>query len=586
MEKISSVAEKERIPAEASRIQVNFCKNPACGNYGVLPRDVVVRGRGPLQDTYIIASGHAQRVPLLHCRLCNEYPPIKSNLAIAEERDRMLADLRQTPEPTCPDNGCAHHAVPISQGVAFYQSFGVTHSGSRRYRCTACHKTFSVRKSTTGQKQPHKNKIVFTLLMNKSPFRRILEVADISASSLYGKIDFLFRQCLAFAAERERQLLERMPIRRLYLGTDRQDYVVNWTSEHDRRNVVLHAVGTADNSTGYVFGMHLNYDRCLDAQAVELDAEARGDAEKKPPFRRYARVWLEADYRSAAWRQVGRRIPKAGGLNAEIAATYNETVLREDVEVADTPNAATRLPARGMQVHAEYTLYGHCFFLKELFAGVEKLRFFLDQDSGMRAAFLAAFQPEFAARRADAFYVRIQRELTINEKRAAVAASRSALEAARRQCPDLDDSALELLLAKAQLAHMTEFGQWQDKWLIHPFPNMSEPQKATCYLTDYQDYDEDHLARLYLKASLHAIDSFFMQVRRRLSILERSIATASSARRTWYGYSAYNPEVVVKLLGIFRVFYNYCLARKDRTTPAMRLGLAHGKVTLEDIIYF
>ena len=140
-------------------------------------------------------------------------------------------------------------------------------------------------------------------------------------------------------------------------------------------------------------------------------------------------------------------------------------------------------------------------------------------------------------------------------------------------------------MAKAQLAHMTAFGQWQDKWLIHPFPNMSEPEKATCYLTDYKDYDEDHLARLYLKASLHAIESFFMQVRRRLSILERPIATASSARRMWYGYSAYNPEVIVKLLGIFRVFYNYCLARKDRTTPAMRLGLAHGKVTLEDIIY-
>ena len=61
---------------------------------------------------------------------------------------------------------------------------------------------------------------------------------------------------------------------------------------------------------------------------------------------------------------------------------------------------------------------------------------------------------------------------------------------------------------------------------------------------------------------------------------------ASSARRTWYGYSAYNPEAVLKLLAIFRVFYNYCLARNDRTTPAMRLGLAHGKVTPEDIIYF
>jgi len=54
----------------------------------------------------------------------------------------------------------------------------------------------------------------------------------------------------------------------------------------------------------------------------------------------------------------------------------------------------------------------------------------------------------------------------------------------------------------------------------------------------------------------------------------------------WYGYSPYNPEIIVKLLTIFRVFYNYCLTGIGGTTPAMRLGLAKGKVGLEDIIYF
>jgi hypothetical protein len=48
----------------------------------------------------------------------------------------------------------------------------------------------------------------------------------------------------------------------------------------------------------------------------------------------------------------------------------------------------------------------------------------------------------------------------------------------------------------------------------------------------------------------------------------------------------YNPEVIGKLLGLFLVFYNYCLARQDTTTSAMRLGFAHRKVTVEDIIYF
>jgi len=152
--------------------------------------------------------------------------------------------------------------------------------------------------------------------------------------------------------------------------------------------------------------------------------------------------------------------------------------------------------------------------------------------------------------------------------------------------PDLTDNEIKLMLIKQRMANMAEIGRWKDKWLLHPFPNMSEPEKAICYLTDYGDYDEEHQAWLYNKASMHAIDCFFMQVRRRLSLLERPISSASSTARRWFGYSAYNPESIIKLLDIFRVYYNYCLAGKDKQTPAMRIGLAKGPVPLEDIIYF
>ena len=49
----------------------------------------------------------------------------------------------------------------------------------------------------------------------------------------------------------------------------------------------------------------------------------------------------------------------------------------------------------------------------------------------------------------------------------------------------------------------------------------------------------------------HAIDRAFMQTRRRLSYLERPIRT-SSGRRTWYGYSAYDPYRIAQVLDIFR----------------------------------
>ena len=573
------------MPAEADGIQVNFCKNPACGNFGVLPKVSVTRGgaQGTQQDTYKVTSSGDNSVPSLICHVCGENPRIKSNAAIVEERARFLSDLAVAPKPSCPDESCPNHTVPVGKG---YQSIGLSPSGSRRYRCNECKKTFSVGKSTTGHKQPHKNRLIFSLLMNKSPMRRVCEVADIDPKTLYGKIDFIYRQCLAFAADREKRLLNGMAIPRLYLGVDRQDYVVNWTQNADRRNVMLHAVGSADNATSYIFGMHLNYDAALDSDAVEKDALAAGDYQAKAPFRRYARCWLKEDY-TAALRKMANRKKKTGtGLQDDIKAVYAEANQREDVEVSETQDVGRKLPTKGMQIHAEYTLYGHFFYLKRLFGGVEKLRFFLDQDSGMRAACLAAFQPEIAARRADAFYVRIAKEMTIAEKRAAITLSRAAFKDARKANPGLSDTELETMLIKEHIANMAAIGKWQDRWMSHPFPNMSEPGKAVCYLTDCNDYDEDHLARLYSKASLHAIDCFFMQVRRRLSILERPIGSASSLGRTWYGYSAYNPESIVKMLCVFRVFYNYCLAGKDGKTPAMRLGLAKGKISLEDIIYF
>jgi hypothetical protein len=238
----------------------------------------------------------------LECHLCHEFTQLKSNVGIAEERARMVGELMHRSAPCCPDPTCANYGLPVGAGTGHYQGFGITRAGSQRYRCKACGKTFSVRKSTTGHKQPHKNKMIFALLMNKSPFRRISEVADIGPTGLYGKIDFLHDQCLAFAASRERRLLAGMPLSRLYLATDRQDYLVNWTQQQDRRNVKLHAMGTADNATGYVFGLHLNYDPSADPDAIERAAVAAGDYQSTPPFRRYARCWLRADYRVAAAR--------------------------------------------------------------------------------------------------------------------------------------------------------------------------------------------------------------------------------------------------------------------------------------------
>jgi hypothetical protein len=98
-----------------------------------------------------------------------------------------------------------------------------------------------------------------------------------------------------------------------------------------------------------------------------------------------------------------------------------------------------------------------------------------------------------------------------------------------------------------------------------------------------------------------------MQVRRRISLLERPIISSSAFGRRWYGYSPYNPSVIVKILETFRVYHNYCHntanvkprklhegekkrkpgeVKNTYSTPAMRLGLVGKKYEVEEILGF
>lgn len=154
--------------------------------------------------------------------------------------------------------------------------------------------------------------------------RRICEVADIHPETLYQRIDFSYRQCKVFVANREQALLDGMKVARLYIAVDRQDYTVNWSNQHDKRNVIMHSVGSADHGSGYVFGMHLDFDPTIDPAHVEADASAQNDHAISYPFRRYARLWLKSDYTDYIHqrRRMKKRIDRMKDVSSEIAETY------------------------------------------------------------------------------------------------------------------------------------------------------------------------------------------------------------------------------------------------------------------------
>ncbi len=76
--------DKSRIPEAVEGIQVNFCKNPRCENFGI-PASVVKQPKGPgpkdlERDTYRITGKKNVRgisIPILACEFCDERPTIE-----------------------------------------------------------------------------------------------------------------------------------------------------------------------------------------------------------------------------------------------------------------------------------------------------------------------------------------------------------------------------------------------------------------------------------------------------------------------------------------------------------------------------
>ncbi|PWC77146.1 hypothetical protein TSH64_21950 [Azospirillum sp. TSH64] len=604
MPKISSTSSQRRIPAEYSGIEVNFCKTPGCANFGVPPSRASARGRSataPSRDNYRLSGTGG--VPGLYCQLCRRTTTLKSNRGIHEEFSRVAAFLRIPEGHSCPNAACLNHEQATRENPDLYRLYGKTRSGSKRFLCKKCGKTFSVPGPTTGHKKPHENLLVFRLLVNQTPISRICEVADLSYTSVYGKIDFLHRQCLRFAAERERQF-SNTPFERLYLCSDRQDYIVNWGDRKARKTVQLTSAGTADLHSGYVFAMTPNFDATLDPEQVETEADGAGDNAEDPPFRRHARLWLRSDYAASVERAKATAAAsgrKGQSLDVEIQQREVLVAARDDLATAELLDEGQALPERGMQVHAEYGLYGHFLYLRHLLHGARKVRFFLDQDAGMKQACFAAFHDGVRDRWADAFFVAIAKDRTVDEKRTATAEATKRLEQALTarglnpaKATPTEVRRVKVAVMRERIQAITdaspeERGRLDGKWVDHPFPTMAEPEKKVALLTDLNGYDDDdldRLAHLFNRASLHAIDRFFMLVRRRLRLLERPISPTRRARRVWHGYAPYDPAMVGKCLDIFRVWYNWCFTGEDGLTPAERLGVAKGKVRMEDIVYF
>jgi transposase-like protein len=170
---------------QVNGIKVNFCKNPACGNFGMpASTEIQSRGRRKGQDSYTISGSSDGQY--LKCQKCNEHPPIKSNQGINEELERISSYLEPDESPSCRNEDCDNHYTPLRRGIRrkHYVMCGTIKKGSQRYRCHACKIIFTIPtrdfSPVANHAKSYLNALVFKILMRKMSITCVGDAVNIS----------------------------------------------------------------------------------------------------------------------------------------------------------------------------------------------------------------------------------------------------------------------------------------------------------------------------------------------------------------------------------------------------------------------
>ena len=498
----------------------------------------------------------------------------------------------------CRNVDCDNHDRPVGFHPKEYRKRGKPKSGKGHYyECKQCGSITLV----SDPVRLHENKRyavdLLSRIANKSPLRGAVRGTRLRSFQAYYRIfDFLTRRCRSYSGAVDRALIDgrlKLPAD-LNVQSDAQVYQLNWISRMDRRNVELSAYATVDVDSGFILGLHCNFDGRVDPFEINTEALESGDLELPECFRKHGHYWLAGDELGAG-RAMARRDENARvDLLTKIAEVYASAETRQDVEnielqVLDT-TYVTPFLSTGLQVHMPYTAYAHWFLLHRVLtgAGVKKLQLNTDIDSMTRAAFFAVYADEVKRGDAHAFFVQYTKWLTIDQRERIQAASKRKLGQYRTAAPGRarwSKKKLAREMMKEYIEEREKHGKWDDEWAIHPLPTINEPEKAMCWLTPRADLDEDRKADLFLRSGLARIDNVFQKIRRLTSTLERPVGTSSTHNKVWHGYAPYNPTMLSKYLTVFRAVHNFVFVGDDKRTPAMRLGFAKQPLEFEDLVW-
>ncbi len=583
-------------------LQVNFCKNPNCENFGIPAKEEFGKpGPSPDRDMrYKVTNTAKGRTPALLCKVCKEKIPIKSNQGIAAEFERISQAILTLPEKTaCHNDGCVNNGLSVGGNPHLYRKAGFSPgTQDQLYQCKGCLKRILVSDPVRIYKKTrHLASDLFSRVVNKSPVRGTVRGMSIkSPDSYYAILDFVSRCCDRLSGTFDRRMIEgqiKLPSE-MQVSVDVQEYLLNWSDKKDRRNTKFSTLCSVDQSTRFILGICANYDKDADSFDINREAALNGDILRPEAFRQKAQYWLTCD-EYLGGRALGEKLgfDKSQDVLQQISNIYATAQSRDDIEnredeVMDVAFCNPIL-TKGMQTHIPYTCYAHFLQMQMLFkgAGVEKIFYYMDCDSMLRAGFISAFEQEIKERLAHGFYVRYTKFLTTPKKTDLYEKAKEAVKDYKTKIGSAKKREAEILLMQERISKASHIGKWKDKWVTHPLPSMNEPNKAVCWLTEPESgtLPDQEIAQMYLDVGINAVDNIFQISRRLMNAFERPIGTSSGYNTVWHGYSPYNPKMVEKYLSLLRAYNNFIKVGDDKKTPAMRLGLTKRPLTYDDVLW-
>ncbi|NVO24992.1 hypothetical protein [Donghicola mangrovi] len=406
------------------------------------------------------------------------------------------------------------------------------------------------------------------------------EILDVNAPHIYSKIDFLAEQCRLFAARRETRLASCFANQAPIFATDIQVVLVNWPIKQRRGTIPLLHMATVHQGSQFVVAATTDFDPGVSMEDIEDEMLASGDFELPRSMRSQARVWSASEY-------------------LRMVMKINRSIRSEDDLLV---GGSWHLPGEGARVRTDILMYAHMMLVKKLLGRDYRRAFFcLDAESGLAAATSALFVDEVAMGRVDIAEVLFTKGQT-NDRRSELSREGRAIreilqqehrdEVLRVMARRPTFSELEALTSVLLERRFADQPQEERGKILKaegfnwPFHTKAEPEKRIRFRTDLGQHDVDDLAGLLARSSLHPVDTYFNLARRRLTGFERGIPTSANAERIWHAYAYYRPDLVPKVAMILRFYYNYMLADRRGQTPAMKLGLAKGKVYVRDLLAF